>query len=174
MLALMLSIPKHRRSTFLSVKCLSAAAVLVGLLVAGCGGSYTRADFIQRADGICTGTTRQIRLLRPPQFGATTVLERRSSARYLIDAAELVKQEARRLSALPRPPENASQRRLRSRWLAEVHSSATELLALASATSTDDAAAMSSAEGKLAANPVVKLAGEYGARACAGPGATYR
>jgi hypothetical protein len=174
MLALVFFVHKHGRFRFRSVKCLLIVSVLAAVLVAGCGSSYTRADFIQRADGICTGTTRAVRLLKPPQFGQASVQQQRSSGAYFGHAASLVKSEARRLSALPVPPETGAQRRVRVQWLAAVHDSAAALQALAEATSKGDTAATTAANQRLAANPVVRLAARYGAHACAGPGATYK
>jgi hypothetical protein len=166
--------PKHRRFRLLAVTRGFATCVVVGVCVAGCGSSYTRADFIQRADGICTGATRDVRLLKPPEFAAGSEAQQRSSAEYLQSAASIVRREAIRLTGLPKPPETAAQRRLRVSWLAAAHASATDLRALASATAAGDTAAATAANAKLAANPVVKLAAQYGARACAGPGATYK
>jgi hypothetical protein len=155
---------------FRSVIC----CVIVSVVAAGCGSSYTKADFIQRADGICTATTRVIRSLKPPQFAASSVLQRRSSVAYFVQAASIVNKEARQLSSLAVPPETAAQRRVRRHWLASVQASAAELKALAKATGTGDASAVTAADQKLAANPVVTLAAQYGAHACAGPGATYK
>jgi hypothetical protein len=174
MLALVLLNRKHRGFSFRSVVCVVIVSSAFGGLVAGCGAGYTKADFIQRADGICTGTTRAARLLKPPQFTATTQVQRRSSAAYFRSVAAVVKRESQRLSALPVPPGSAAQRRLRVRWLAATHDSASELLALGQATAAGDTSAVTAANVKLAANPVVKLAAQYGAHACAGPGATYK
>jgi hypothetical protein len=163
-------VPKHRRSRFRSVIC----CVVVSLLAAGCGSSYTKADFVKRADGICTATTRIIRSLTPPQFGAGSALQRRSSAAYFRHAAAIVEKEARQLSALPKPPANAAQRHVRSQWLAAVRDSAGELRSLADATAAGNSSAVTAANRRLAANPVVALATRYGSKACAGPGATYQ
>jgi hypothetical protein len=170
MLAVVSCLPKHRQLPFRSVIC----CAIVSVIAAGCGSSYTKADFVQRADGICTATTRVIRSLKPPEFAASSALQRRSSVAYFVHAASIVDKEARQLSSLAVPPETAAQRRVRRRWLASVQASAAQLKALAKATGTGDTSGVTAANQKLAANPVVELAAQYGAHACAGPGATYK
>ena len=146
--------------------------VLAAVVLAGCGSSYTRADFIRRADGICLTTTRAVRSLPPPRFTGTTQ-QRRSLGAYLMRLAPLVQAEARRLAALPKPPDGPGRRRLLARWLAAVRVSGDELAQLGAATGTGRAGAVARISGELASAPVVRLARRYGARACSGPGATY-
>jgi hypothetical protein len=45
-------------------------------LLAGCGGSVTKADVIARADAICSGTLRSIRAAAPPAGTSTAQLAR--------------------------------------------------------------------------------------------------
>jgi hypothetical protein len=149
-------------------------ALLGALALASCGSSYTKQDFVQRASGICTDTTRSLRLLTPPSFSGSAAANQKSLATYLEGAAPIVGRESRRLSALPRPSQSAAQARLLRHWLTAVKSSAAGFKKLAAAAQGGDAEAESAANAELAANPVVRLAASYGAHACAGPGATYK
>lgn len=145
---------------------------VLAVALAGCGSSYTRRDFVQRADGICLATTRAVRSLPSPAFTGTAEQQRRSLGRYLARVAPLVQKQARRLSALPRPPGGSHEQKSIGRWLTAAHESADLLAHLAYVARTGDASAVADADAQLAAVPVVHLAANVGARSCAGPGAT--
>jgi hypothetical protein len=151
---------------------LGVVALLI-VLLAGCGGTgYTKRDFVERADGACLSTTRALRSLTPPRFTGTAAQRQRSLSTYLARVSQLVQSEARRLSALPKPPGDRAERELLTRWLTAVHASASGIQELAAAARAGDAAAVSAARAALATVPVVKLASRYGAVACAGPSVT--
>ena len=77
-------------------------------LVTGCGGSsYTKGDFVARADAICTSTLRQTRALAPP---SSTSQPGGALAVYLGQLVPLVQSEANQLRALKRPADNAHDR----------------------------------------------------------------
>jgi hypothetical protein len=150
-----------------------AACLAIGAVVAGCGTQYTKHDFIKRADGICLSTTRSVRSLPQPQFTGSAAQQQRSLSSYLSRVSALVSAEARHLAALPKPPGRPAQRALLRRWLAAVHATAAGIQVLAAAAHSGNAETVSAAKAALAAVPVVSLASRYGAKDCAGPGATY-
>jgi hypothetical protein len=151
---------------------LGAAAVLA-LALAGCGGHYTKQNFVQSADGICLSTTRAVRLLTAPQFTGTAARQQQSLGKYLTRVAPLLQSKQRRLAALRKPPGTKREQRLLAQWLAAEHASAISFKKLAVATSSGNSGAVANAGAELAAVPVVRLAAQYGAHACAAPGATY-
>lgn len=145
----------------------------MALALSGCGSSYSKHDFIQRAEGICLSTTRAVRSLAPPEFTGTAEQQRQSLGAYLARVSPLEQRQARRLSALPKPPGGRREQQLIERWLTAVHESADELSHLAGVARNGDASGVADARDQLAAVPVAHLATEVGAHACAGPGATY-
>jgi hypothetical protein len=167
------SIPKHGRFALRSPICVLFVTALVGMLVAACGSTYTRADFIRRADGICLSTTRALRSLTPPQFTGSAVQQQLSLSRYLARVSPLVSAESRRLAGLPKPPGRPADAALLQRWLRAVHDSASDIHVLGDSERAGDPAFIAAARTALGALPVVKLASRYGMKACAGPGASY-
>jgi hypothetical protein len=173
MLALVLQPSKHGRSRFRSAIYVFFVTASVGVLLAGCGSSYTKADFVHRANGICLSTTRAERLLTPPEFSGTDAQKQQSVSAYLARVSGLVRTEAGRLRALPTPPGRPPELKLLNRWLAAVRASASGLQVLGAAEKGGNRGAITAATAALAALPVVTLASRYGAKDCAGPGATY-
>lgn len=150
-----------------------AAAALSGLL-AGCG-SYTRADFIARADAICASTLRMTRTIAPPDFGSTEAGQAgalRALVAYLARAAPLARSEATQLRALRRPAGSAGARAELDRYLAAVTSAAADYSALASAASRGDGQGVAAAEAALRSDPAASLAARYGLHVCGQAGAT--
>ncbi len=137
-------------------------------LLAGCGGAYTKSDFIARADAICATAVRDTRSAAPQaapqQLGAL--------AQYLTAILPVVQSEVSQIRALKRPSEDGRDRATLSRYL---EASAQELgyyRALAAAARRGDAQRVASAEAALRASPAASLAASYGLRSCGTPGAT--
>jgi hypothetical protein len=139
----------------------SAAVVLV---IAGCGGSVTKADVIARADAICTGTLRSIRAVAPPAGSSTADV-----ARYFERVLPIVAGEAAHVSKLPRP---APSRDVLNQWISSMRLEAAQYRALATGAQLGDRPAIATALGALRRNPATGLAGRYGLRECAAAGGT--
>jgi hypothetical protein len=60
-----------------------ALACLAAAVLAGCGGTYTKRDFIARADAICAGAVRETRAIAPPAFSGTGAQRISALAQYL-------------------------------------------------------------------------------------------
>jgi hypothetical protein len=173
MLAPVFSRLKHGQFAFRSVVPAVAICVVIGALVAGCGSQYTKHDFIKRADGICLNATRALRSLTTPQFTGSAVQQRMSLSRYLARVSRIVSAESASLAKLPKPPGRPAESALLKRWLHAVKASASEIHVLGDAEHAGNAGFIAAARSALAALPVVTLASRYGAKDCAGPGATY-
>jgi hypothetical protein len=149
--------------------------VVLGLAVAcgGCG-TYTKSDFIARADAICANALRDTRAiaLRSSPGAASSRLN--ALAGYLAAALPVVESEASQLRAVRRPPDNPRDRALLARYLAAVRADADSYRQLANAARTNDAAGVATAEAALRASPVSTLAARYGLHSCGTPGATVR
>ena len=142
-------------------------AISVAALLAGCGGTYTRRDFIARADAICVSAVRAARSLTPPagqQLGALTG--------YLGEVLPIVRSESKQIHALRRPVEGARNRTLLASYLAALGQVVSDYEELAAAARRGDGAGAARAEEALRASPVTSLAASYGLSACAAPGAT--
>jgi hypothetical protein len=146
-----------------------AALALVALL-SGCGGSYTRADFVSRADAICLGTVRQLRSVA--SVAITTTGGEQASATYLERAAPIVRSEAKQIAALPRPAEGKRAAAELIAYVAALRDVAAGFRSLARAERSGDDAAFAQAIERLRANPVASLAQRYGLRYCGTPKAT--
>ena len=72
----------------------------ITVAVTACGGSYTKQDFVARANGICTDTLGQTRAIAPTGAPA----DNRALAAYLRRVLPILQQEAGQLRALRRPP----------------------------------------------------------------------
>jgi len=151
----------------------SVAMLALGALVTGCG-SYTKRDFVARANAICAGAVRDTRALTPPRFTGSAARQRRALAGYLRRAVPIIRTEARQLRALPRPSQTAAARRALGRYLAAVDEVAARFQALAGAAAAGSGAAVSHAESALAAIPIDSLANAYGLASCGTPGATIQ
>ena len=147
--------------------CLSAALLA---LLAACG-SYTKKDFIARADAICSSTLRATRAVAPPTFGGGSG-QLASVAAYLAKVVPLVRSEAGQLQALRRPGAAAADQVTLTRFLAAFTREAGDYAALAAAAQRGDRLGVASAEGVLRVSPAASLAARYGLRACGSAGAT--
>lgn len=152
---------------------LLVALVFVVTCLVACGSSYTKADFVTRAEGICLTTTRAIRSLNSPSFTGTPAEQRVSLGGYLVKVARRVSSEARHLSSLRKPPGTRREARLLGRWLAAVRESGNELADLGTAAGTADPTTVARSTAALGRLQVVDLARDYGVRGCAGPSASY-
>ena len=133
------------------------------MLVAGCGGSsYTKQDFVTRANAICAGALRQARSIAPGTALPT----------YLDHFVPILESEASQLQALRKPPGSASDRAALDRYLAALQQTVTEYRQLAAAASSGDQDAVSNAEAALGASQVYSLATSYGLSSCGTPGST--
>lgn len=150
-----------------------AASTALLALLAGCG-SYTRADFIARADAICASTLRAERTIAAPRFTPGAAGQLSTLAAYLSRAAPLVQSQSGQLRALPRPSEDARDRALLTRYLAASARAAGDYAALAAAAQRNDAREVLAAEAALRSSPTTALAITYGLRTCGGAGATVR
>jgi hypothetical protein len=138
-------------------------ALAVPVLIAGCGGSsYTKHDFITRADAICAGALRQSR-----SIASGTALPT-----YLAQYVPVLQSEATQLQALRRPPDTAQDRATLARYFAALTQTVANYRQLAAAAKSGDQPAVNNAEAALAASPVFSLASSYGLRSCGTPGST--
>jgi hypothetical protein len=145
-------------------------ALALALVVAGCGGSsYTKSDFIARADAICTDTLRQARALSPP---ATTSQPGGALAAYLGQVVPLVESEANQLRALKRPPDNARDGATLAAYYKALAQIVDNYRQLETAARRGDTQTVTDVEATLRASPVAALAATYGLRSCGTPGST--
>jgi hypothetical protein len=147
------------------------ASLLAIALLAGCG-SYTKHDFIARADAICASTVRQTRLIRPPTFTSVPVERLRALAGYAAQVRPLVGAEATQLRGLRRPTQGAADRATLASFLTAFGQIVVDYQSLTAAASAADASGVARAEALLTASPVASLAARYGLRSCGTPGAT--
>jgi hypothetical protein len=139
-------------------------------LVAGCGGSsYTKSDFVARADGICTNTLRQTRALTPP---ASTSQPGGALAAYLGQLVPLLQSEADHLHALKRPPDNSHDSATLSAYYKALDQIVANYQQLEAAAKRDDTQALTDVEATLRASPASALAAGYGLESCGTPGST--
>ena len=147
-------------------------ALAAGVLLAGCG-SYTKQDFIARADAICTTTVRATRLIAPPSFGHAGAEQLRALAGYTAKVLPLVQDEAKQLAGLPRPPGGATaDKTTLTAFLGAFGALVGDYRTLETAASHANAAGVARAEAALAVSPVGSLAARYGLRSCGTAGAT--
>ncbi len=131
-------------------------------LIAGCGSSYTKSDFIARADAICASALRQTRSVAP-----STAL-----GEYVGAVLPIVQGEATQLRALKPPPEDARDRAALTQYFGALAQEVENYRKLAAAAKRGDGQAETNAEAALRASPAASLATVYGLRACGTPGAT--
>jgi hypothetical protein len=137
-------------------------------LLAGCGGSYTKGDFIARADAICASAVRQTRSIAP--VSAPQSLN--ALAQYVSQVSPVVQSEVSQLRALRRPGGGARDRAALTAYLAASAQVAGYWRELGAAATRGDAQGVASAEAALRATPVASLAAGYGLHSCGTPGAT--
>jgi hypothetical protein len=150
---------------------LGAAALSLALVVAACG-SYTKKNFIARADAICAHTLQQLRALPPPVLSGGERGRLTALARYLDRGVPLIRSEANQLLKLQRPSGSRAQRVLLERFLLAERQVAADYAALAQAAATGSPAAVSSAGAALRDNQVTMLSAQYGLLDCGSAGAT--
>lgn len=144
---------------------------MVAALLAGCG-SYTKRDFIARADAICANTVRDTRAIPPPASSTNATQELRYLGAYLGHVVPILQSETKQIHALKRPPESARERDALSRYLSALAQSVASYEQLYAAAKAGDPRAAASAEAALRTSPVGSLAASYGLDTCATPGAT--
>jgi hypothetical protein len=146
----------------------TTALITLALLVAGCGGSYTKQDFVDRANAICASALRQTRAISPP----SAPQKNRALAEYLTQALPIVQSEADQLRGLRRPPGTDRDRAALTRYLAALTQQVTAIRRLKTAAVGGDSQGVATAEAALSATQVSPLAASYGLRSCATPGGT--
>ncbi len=150
-----------------------AAALVIASLVGGCGGStYTKGDFVARADAICAGAVRHIRSIPPPGTAQAGTGQDGGLTAYLRSVVPVLETEASQLRALQRPPGTKGEQATLARWYAALDQSVTSYKALAAAAARGDDQGVADAEAALGSSPVYSLAVSYGLRSCGTPGAT--
>jgi hypothetical protein len=146
-------------------------ALLALAILTACG-SYTKHDYIARADAICASTVRQTRLIAPPSFANAPAERLQALAGYVVHVLPLVRGEATQLRGLRQPSQTAADRATLATFLTAFGQLAAGYQSLATAASAGDAAGAARAEAALTASPVGSLAARYGLRSCGTPGAT--
>ena len=144
----------------------------VAVLVAACGGGhqYTKADFVARANAICTKTLSQTRAITPP---ASTSQPGSALSAYLGELVPLLQSEADQIRGLDHPTGGTAQdRRTLSQYLTALGQVVASYRQLEAAAKRGDAQAIASVEATLRANPASDLAASYGLRSCGTPGST--
>jgi hypothetical protein len=132
-------------------------------VVGGCGGSsYSKRDFIARADAICAGALRQSRSITPGTALAT----------YLSAYVPVLESEETQLRALRRPPGTARDRGTLNQYYVALSQTVAEYRRLAAAAKSGDDQGVTNAEAALGASRVYTLATSYGMSSCGTPGST--
>jgi hypothetical protein len=141
------------------------------VLLSACGGSsYTKADFVARANAICTKTLNQTRAVTPP---SSTSRPGGALVAYLGQLVPLLQSEADQIRALKRPPGGTARDRLMlSQYLAALGQVVGAYRQLEAAAKHGDEQTIASIEATLRANPAADLAASYGLRSCGTPGST--
>jgi hypothetical protein len=147
------------------------AVLVAASVVAGCG-SYTKHDFIARADAICASTLRQTRLIAPPAFTRAKGDQLRALASYAGDVLPLAQSEVTALRGLRRPTQSMADKASLAAYLTAFDSVVGDYRDLETAASKVDAPGVAGAEAALRASPVAALAARYGLRTCGTAGAT--
>jgi hypothetical protein len=141
-------------------------------LVTACGSSYTRHDFIARADAICASALRATRAVPPPSFSGTAAQRMSQLGEYLGRVLPVVQAETRQIRALKTPPGTANERAALTSYVRAMGQLEAAYGRLAAAAKRGDADGVASAEAALRANPVASLAASYGLKSCGRPGTT--
>ena len=149
------------------------AVLALSALLAGCGSaSYTKRDFVARANAICASTLQDTRAIAPPSFSHSPRQQLSALAGYLANVLPHVQSEADQLRALRRPPQDAHDRAALARYLAALAGAVVDFRELAAAAKRGDEQGVASAETALRSSPVASLAASYGLASCAAPGPT--
>ena len=141
-------------------------------VLAGCGSSYKKSDFVARADAICVNAVRATRSIAPPAAGGTRSQQLSALARYLDKVVPVVESEASQIKALKRPGGSAADHAALDRYLAALAQSAVGYRRLATSARQGDTQGVASAQAALRASPVASLATAYGLRSCGNAGGT--
>jgi hypothetical protein len=104
------------------------APFTLAAVLAGCGGGYTKSDFVARADAICASALRQTRSIPP---GADL-------GGYLAAVLAVVQSEATQLRALRRPPDTAGDRATLEQYFAALGQTVSDYRQLAAAAQNGD------------------------------------
>lgn len=151
---------------------LISGLVTVALLLSACGGSgshNTKADFVARANAICTKTLNQTRAITPP----ASTQPGGALAAYLGRLVPLLQSEADQIRALKRPTTGTAQdRQVLSQYLAALGQVVVAYRQLETAAKHGDAQTIATVEATLRSNPAADLAASYGLRSCGTPGTT--
>jgi hypothetical protein len=150
----------------------AAAALTLAALLAGCGSSYTKRDFVASADAICASAVRQTRSIAPPSFTTSKAQQLSALAGYLAVVSPIVQSEVKQIRALQRPTGTARSSAALAGYVAALSQVAGDYGKLAAAARRGDAQGVASAEAALRASPVASLAAGYGLRSCGTPSAT--
>ena len=151
-------IPRHRPGGRLAA---IAAVLVAAAAIAGCGSSYTKSDFIARADAICASSLRQTRSIAPSALGE-----------YVAAVLPIVESEATQLRALKSPPQDARDQAALAKYFGALTQEVEDYRKLGAAAKRGDAQGVTDAEAALRASPATSLATAYGLRSCGTPGAT--
>ena len=146
--------------------------LLLAQVLAACGSTYTRRDFIARADGICNNAVRDTRTIPAPAVTGDYPRQLHALASYLDKLLPVVESEAQQLRALRRPSGNDADQAALDRYLGAVSASVSHYRDLALAARQGDEAGVASAEAALRSSRVASLAASYGLTQCSQPGAT--
>lgn len=139
-----------------------ALLALTGAL-AGCGGSsYSKRDFLARADAICASALRQTRSIPPGT----------DLAAYAAAVLPVIQSEADQLRALRRPADSARDRATLDQYFAALGQTVGDYRELAAAAKGGDQQTVANAEASLASSPLDSLAASYGLSSCGAPSAT--
>jgi len=150
----------------------TAALLTLAALLAGCGDSYTKSDFVAQANAICASSVRETRGIAPPTFTGSGEERVRALAPYLAKVLPVAKSELDRIRDLERPPGSDRERALLDRYLRALGRAVSDYRDLLAAARRGDPQGVAAAQASLRANPVADLAARYGLRSCGVPGST--
>ena len=159
---------KLRRSRSLRPFATAVALAAIALETPACGTSYTRQDFVDRANGICTNALSQTRAIAP----AGAPQSNRALATYLRRVLPIAQREASQLRALRRPPGSDADKAALARYLSALDDEVAVTKRLRDAAARGDGDGVSAAETDLQSNQAEALAAKYGLKSCAAPGST--
>src|SRR5262249_3657289 len=146
--------------------------LLTAAVLGGCGGKYTKQDFVARANAICDSTVRDTRRIPPPSFTGSAPQRLEALAGYVGPVLPIARSEEAKRRDLKRPPGTPGELRLLDRYYAALGKSVASYRDLQTAAQNGDAAGVTAAVAALRANPVATLATRYGIRSCGVPGTT--
>ncbi len=150
----------------------TTVSVLAAVLLCGCGSSYTKADFVARANAICTTAIRQARAVTPPALAGSRVQQLHALGAYAGTVLPIAASEAAQLRALKRPSQTPRQLAALERYLTSLTQAVSAYRTLAAAARAGDLVGVDAASAELRASQVALLATRYGLRSCGNPGST--